>query len=399
MQKIREQEILGRDLRANPRYELVLLDRLEPELRRTLTNLEKDPDFYGVLRPGDGSGLGLKSVDRDTALLFLTLREPGALPAYVRRMAGESAPRVAAQLVADGILEIAQTAGGEGGFVSGAAAFGLLWEEGAEGRGGRLAELSLAALRHGQALATSDPLRLSLCLYGFNRRPLTPAWKRLLADAAAVERHLGIGPGGPHRRLLEQGWSRLSGASDAWLSWRRRGSDGGGLSATGATWKLYVSPVPEALAGGFGRIVDALTAARAPQFKIGTDAAGLLRPDKIVAYFESFERLAAAAEAVAGRLDGTPAQGVPFTSEIGGGGLVSWGVDPPGDPRGQWNGRESWRLWLTHRLAVALLGGKLAGKNAEGSGVEPWRFALERLRLEGVDTDSWTPSGRLFPED
>ena len=403
MRNLREQQILTRDLRANPRYELVPFDRLEPELRRTLANLEKEPGFYGVLRPGDGSGLGVKSVDRDTALLFLTLREPGPLPAYVRSMAGESAARVAAQLVADGILEIADIAGVDGGFVSGPAAFGLLWEEGTEGRGGRLAELSLAALRYGQALVIADiadPLRLSLRLYGFNRRPLTPAWKRRLADAAAVERHLGIGPGGPHRRLLDQGWSRTSrtSSSDVWLSWRRRGSnsDGGGLPATGATWKLFVSPAPEALADGFGRILDALTAARTPQFKIGSDAAGLLRPDKMVAYFGSFERLAVAAEAVTERLGGTPAQGVPFTSEIGGGGLLSWGVDPPAD---QWSGRESWRLWLTHRLAVALLAGKMGGKNAATSGVEPWRFALERLRLEGVDTDTWTPGGRLFRED
>jgi hypothetical protein len=116
----------------------------------------------------------------------------------------------------------------------------------------------------------------------------------------------------------------------------------------------------------------------------------LLRPDKLVAYYPSFERLAAAADAVAGRLAGTPAQGVPFTAEIAGGGLLSWGVDPP--PEGSWSGGESWRLWLTHRLATALLAGKQA------TGVEPWRFALERLRLEGVDTDSWTPGARLFRE-
>ncbi len=391
MQKIREQEILGRDLRANPAYELVLFDRLEPDLRKALASLEKEPGFYGVLRPAAPSSGNLKSVDRDTALLFLTLREPGRLPGYVRLLSGEGAARVAAQLVADGVLEIAR----DGAFVSGATAFDLLWEEGsgeARGGGGRLAELSRAALRYGQSLALTDPLRLSLRLYGYNRRPLTPAWKRLLPDAAAVERHLGIGAGGPHRRLLDRSWSR-SGPSDSWLSWRRRGKDDGGrLAANGATWKLYVSPAPEALADGFGRILDALAATRAPQFKIGTDAAGLLRPDKMVAYFPSFERLAAAAEALTERLDGTPAQGVPFTSEIGAEGLLSWGVDPPADSR--WSGRESWRLWLTHRLAMALL----SGKKSEAPGAEPWRFALERLRLEGVDTDSWTPGGTLFRE-
>ena len=306
-------------------------------------------------------------------------------------MSGGAAARVAAQLVADGILEIAS----EGAFVSGATAFKLLWEEGGDARGGRLAEISRAALVYGQRLALTDPLRLSLRLYGYNRRPLNAAWKRLLPDAGAVERHLGIGAGGPHRRLLDRGWTR-NGPSEAWLSWRRRGvDDGGRLAASGATWKLYISPTPEALAEGFGRILDALSASRAPQFKIGADAAGLLRPDKMVAYFPSFERLASAAEALTERLGGTPAQGVPFTSEIAAEGLLSWGVDPPADSSSQGSGRESWRLWLTHRLAVALLSGK---KSETTGGVEPWRFALERLRLEGVDTDSWTPGGTLFRE-
>jgi hypothetical protein len=376
-----KEEVLRRELRANPRYELVLSDRLEPAVRKSLTDLEKDPGFYGVLR----SETGLKAVDRDTALLFLTLREPGPLPDYVRRISGTDAAVTVARLVADGVLEIADG----GGFVSGAAAFDLLWDGGSEEpSGGRLAALSIAALRYSQALAIDDPLKLSLRLYGYNRRPLTPAWKRLLPDAEAVERHLGIGPGGPHRRLLDQEWVR-TGPSASWLSWRLLGE--GNSSSAGGTWKLYVSPKPEALAEGFAKILDALAAARTPQLKIGSSAAGLLRPDKMVAYYPSFEHLAAAADTVAERLAGTPAQGVPFTSEIAGGGLLSWGVDPP--PEGSWSGGESWRLWLTHRLATALL----AGKSAEG--VEPWRFALERLRLEGVDTGSWTPGARLFHQD
>src|SRR6185295_16193880 len=111
MRRIREPEVLGRELRANPHYELVLSDRLEPELRRSLADLEKDPGFYGVLRSRSGSGTSVKAVDRDTALLFLTLREPGPLPSYVRRI--PDAADTVARLVADGVLEIAT----EGGFV------------------------------------------------------------------------------------------------------------------------------------------------------------------------------------------------------------------------------------------------------------------------------------------
>ncbi len=396
-------DILTRDFRANPRFELVLFDRLPREERRALADLAREPGFYGVLRPGDGSsgsGLGLKSVDRDTALLFLTLREPGPLPSYVCSQLGAAALRtVVGRLVADGVLEVESG----GAFLSGAAAFELLAEGAARsatsGGSGRLAELSLAALRYGQALAVDDPLLLSWRLYCFHRRPLTPAWKRLLPAAEAVEAHLGIAPGGGARRLLDRSWSRTA-PVEGWLSWRARARRAAGPAASsaaeGPTWKLYVSPVPEALAASFGEILEALTAARADQFKVGADAAGLLRPDKIVAYFPSFERLAAAAETLAGRLAGAPAHGVPFTSEIGGGGLLSWGVDPPRSQR-TWSEGESWRLWLTHRLARALLAARVQSADTSvDPAAEPWRFALERVRLEGVDTATWTPGALLW---
>jgi hypothetical protein len=376
-------DLLARDLRANPVYELVLGDRLSPGERRSLDSLRKDPDFYGVLRPRDpASGLGIKSVDREIALLFLTLREPGPLPSYVRTVLGGETARTVARLVADGILEVDEG----GAFVSGPAAFA---GAGGQAGRGRLAELSLAALRYGQALGVDDPRTLSFRLYGYNHHPVTPRWKRLLASPGAVETHLGIAAGGARRRLLDRFWTPLE-PTAAWLSWHLRSGEHPSR-ADGAAFKLYVSPAPEALAEGFGEILEALAAARAPRFKIGADAAGLLRPDKIVAYFSGFERLAEAAEAVAARLGGVAAQGVPFTSEIAGDGLTSWGADPPAGA-GAWGRSESWRLWLTHRLARALLDARAAGP----AGIEPWRFAVERVRLEGVDPETWTPGSLLL---
>jgi hypothetical protein len=382
-------EILGRGFRANPAFDLVLYDRLPPEERKALAELRKDPDFYGILRPREGaSALGVKSVDRETALLFLTLREPGPLPSYMEALLGEAALRTVARLVADGILEVEHG----GGFVFGAAALPVLGAgEGGSGESGetagRLAEISLAALRYGQDLDVEDALDLSYRLYGYNRRPLTPRWKRLLGDGDAVLAWLGVGPGGRWRRDIDRGWELRGGSKDWWLSWHSR-AQVDGLTGSGATWKLYISPAPEVLPESFGAILEALAAARAPQFKVGADAWGILRADKIVSYFPSFELLAAAADALASRLSGMPAQGVPFTSEIGGDGLLSWGVDPPREESAA--GRESWRLWLTHRLARSLISARSA--KAE----EPWRFALERVRLEGVDTDTWTPGAMLW---
>jgi hypothetical protein len=379
--------LLGRDLRSSPSHELVLYDRLPEAARSALAELAQDPGFYGVLRHRDTAAL--KSVDRDTALLVYTLRQPGPLPAYVRTQLGETAPRLISRLVADGVLEIEL----DGTFVSGPAALTELGELGGEAGGssgeGRIAAISVAALRYGQALPLDDPFLLAWRLYSYNRQPLTPAWQRRLPTAEAVERWLGIDRGGANRKLLDGAWSPLS--MDGWLSWQSRSRSAATGHAGGPTWKLYVSPRPEALAESFGAVLAALTAARAAQFKVGRDAGGLLRPDKIVSYFPSWERLAAAAGAVLERLDGVPAQGVPFTAEVGGAGLVSWGVDPPEAERSTLGGgRESWRVWVAQRLAWSLLAAR--GE----SGTEPWRFALDRVRLEGVDTDTWAPSAALW---
>ncbi len=434
----------------------MLFDRLPARDRRRLAALARAPDHYGVLRPRPGSGLGLQAVDRETALLVLTLARPGPLPGYVTARLGEAAARSAlARLVADGVLEIegdagdtddssdardardagdardargasdardagAAGAGGDGGaaggpgrFVSGAAAMGLLVGaptavEGAAGAAGMLAELSHAALRHGEELARTLPgieaRELSLRLYGYNRRPLTPAWRRALPSPAAVRGYLGVAPGGACHGLAARFWHEEPPAAGAvWLHWRSRSpampaglssfSGGAGPAATGRpTYKLYVGVPAEALPEAFGAILDGLAAAGAPGFKVGAGAAGLLRPDKLVAYFPAFEGLAAAAAALGERLEGLAPQGVPFSAAVGSGGLLSWGVDPPGLGGGGWDPqRTSWRLWLTDRLARALL----AAVRAEAA-LAPWRFAVERVRLEGVDPATWVPAGGLW---
>jgi hypothetical protein len=86
---------------------------------------------------------------------------------------------------------------------------------------------------------------------------------------------------------------------------------------------------------------------------------------------------------------------VPFSCELGDrDGLLSWGVDPPRSEHTlEWQERESWRLWLTNRLALALVGARL-----DGGALEPWRYALARVELEGVDTATWAPLGDLWAD-
>lgn len=385
------QEIQDASFRANPDYELVLFDRLPPDQQDALQELRKDRDFYGILRPARAAGLSIKSVGQDTALLFLTLQTPGRLPGYVRARLGEQCNQVVTELVLDGVLEVEAS----GTFVSGPAAYGLICggepmaaEQGAIGR------LSLEALKYAQALEITDSLKLSARLYFYNRQPVSPEWERRLPTLEAVREFLGIQAGGSNQSVLQRDWSRvsLSAPYDGWLMWKLRHAAEESERA-GPLYKLYVSPMADSLREAFGATIDVFTRRRAPCFKVGNDVYGLLRPDKMVAYFPRFEPLQEAADELGRALAGCPAQGVPFTAAMAGDGLLSWGIDPPREQQTLgWQERESWRLWVTNRLATALL----AAKANPMTGVEPWQFAMERLRLEGVDTEAWAPAETIW---
>jgi len=392
MPDLSAQEMAQKSFRASPNYELVLYDRLSPEMQGALRGLQDDPDFYGVLCPRRESSLGLKSACRDTALLFLTMQTPGPLPSYVHVQAGHTWREAVIQMVLDGILEIEH----EGAFLSGAAAHGLFYRRAArDAVPNAIAFLSREALIYAQKLPLSSAQALSQRLYEYNHQPLTPTWKRLYSSPAAVEQRLGFQPGGPNRRLLDAHWKPISAESaKGWFSWNAR-HPRTAHSAGETTFKLYVSPEPAALPDAFAALLESSASLGALAFKVGKDVRGLLRPDKMVLYFCSRDALAQGAERLRRELEGCPAQGVPFTAAVTPNGLLSWGADPPrGAQTPLPHARASWRLWVTHRLARALL----AARAAPSVTVEPWQFALDRLRLEGVDTETWAPHQRMWAE-
>jgi hypothetical protein len=237
-------------------------------------------------------------------------------------------------------------------------------------------------------------------MYFYHRLPASPDWRRRLATPEDVAAHLGTAPGQPGFSALERDWSPvvLAPPYDGWQMWRRRREHEREKAVvdTPIAYKLYVSPRTEVLAEAFAATCDAALEANAPRFKVGKDVYGLLRPDKVVVYFSRFEDLQAATDRLHRRLAGCPAHGVPFTAELDCEGLLSWGTDPPRDAQMlDWQERESWRLWLTNRLATALV----AARTSRLRNVEPWRFALERVRLEGVDTRTWTPDPAIWGTD
>jgi hypothetical protein len=363
--------------RANPGYELVLGDRLAAAERATVLG---DASMYGVLRPRHGTSLSPRAVSADTALLFMTLGEPGTVPGYARSALAEGNGAALARLIADDVLEVQR----DGAFVSGIRATEPSPFGESDGGSGRIGELSRAALTYAESLVGLSDEEVAMRIYCYGRRPATAAVRRLdersLCDSA----------------VSRTGWipEPLSESRRAhWRSWRPRG----GGPAAPVAYKLYVSPALEDVETALSAVAETLAAIPGViSFKLGVGAEGLCRPDKLVAYFERLDDLREAAARLTPALDGCSAQPVPFTAAITNDGLLSWGADPPALKEAT-----SWRMWVAQRLAEYL--GDAARTPADGDGngdgdrdVAPWRHALARLRLAGIDTATWTPAGGMW---
>jgi hypothetical protein len=360
-------------LRSNPHFGLVPFDRLPAAELDTFRSLSEDPTCFGILVPPEGSVLPVKSVSRDAALLFMSLREPACLPNLLEQLFGADAGERMRQLVLDGVFEVEQS----GQFVSGAGALAVLGDrhDGASGASQR--SLSEEAIAYAAAFELLPAQELATRLYCFNTAPGRPELHRrfrnddrllsfLLKDDAIV-------------RLLRSRWRREI-VGDSWLGWH------GGDSVEPAAYKLYVSPALQDLPRTFEAAIDAFAKTQCAGFKVGRGAFGLLRPDKLVAYFSGLDSLQRAAELIHRSAGDARAQGVPFTAPIDSDALLSWGMDPPRFEQVlQAQQLQSWRQWLTGRIAVYLLAARQAGGDVHS-------FVRNRVQLDGVDPRSWTPN-------
>jgi hypothetical protein len=384
---LRHEPIAGAVLRASPAFELVPFAHLPPAQLALLGDLTGDPGYYGILRPARGTGLAIKAVGHEMARLFESLRAPrvGLENRSSDDIDSPAAPQLA-RLVLDGVLEIET----DRGFVSGPDAAPLILDSVAPPAATTAtARLSLAALRYAQSLPVDDPMSLSARLYFYNRRPVSPRWRNRLTHPGAVAAFLGLDDGGPNDVRLSAQWRERSSPGDVergWRRWRRRGIGSAG-NTPGPTFKLYVSPAVDHLREALQTTIAVLSDSVADDFKVGGTEQGILRPDKIVVYFRDRDALDAVANRLTSELTGITPHGVPFSADVSGDGLISWGVDPPEAPQVLWRQGESWRLWVTNRLATALL----AARRSAAQAVEPWQFAVARVRLDGVDPETWAP--------
>lgn len=360
----------ARLFRASASYRLVEPGALQSPLPPWLGAHAAHPAFGGVLVPTSDDFRVQRVITRDTARLFRSLARPGRCPRSIPL-------RALRALVLDGVVEVREGRH----YVSGAAARSCCVSPGEMSESpSATGRLSLAALQDAAALQLASPGVLARLLYHANTLPVTPAWRSRYPDSLSLERELRRSV--PHSAGLQPPETAGRGA---WLSWERQTHRG----ALGTIWKLYVSPMPDHLA-------PALAAASqqrdAFSMKVGRDVANILRPDKMVLYFATLRQLHRAARQLDRDLAGVPAHGVPFTGQCGPSALLSWGADPAGrGTAAPWSGDDSWRAWLTQRLATAMV----QAVRDPGCTVPPWQYAMERVSLDGVNVRSWTPSGRV----
>jgi hypothetical protein len=375
--------------RLNPAYDFVTLGNLSSRRKRLLGSIPRSPGFCGVVWPRE-PGLAVKSVCRQTAELLRALRRPGPIPESVRTRGGGEWRRDVASLVLDRVLEVEQN----GAFLGGVDALQAIVETRTRLiPRGSLARLSTDAVQYAQALELTDIAQLSSRLYFYHRRPLAPRFQRQFSSVTDLYTHLSP-PGSGTRRRLETCWQAVASnkPNAFWLHWQANETRSRSPVISGCH-KLYISPENSAIVEAFIASVKILSDSPALAFKVARESHGLLRPDKLIAYFSNARDLGETSIRLARELKGCPAHGVPFTAGIAGGGLLSWGIDPPGEESPELQGGlTSWRCWVTSRLASALV----TAQFSHSSQIEPWRFALERLRLEGVSPETWRPEKNLW---
>lgn len=366
---------LDRDVRLNPAYRLWNLAELPEAERKALWDLGVDPLLaHGLITADAGSGLPDKVVDRAGTDLLDELRCSAHFPIdAVERFL---------PLLLDDVLQVDL----DGEFVGGPRAYLNLAGDPDEWPAlDRLAGLSQDAVGYAERLGSFSVEHLTARLYCFFRIPLAPRWRHRYPDMDSVLEI--VGHNNP-RSSLTRHWTRYGESlSEDWISWRRK--DEHPLRAAAFPYKLYISPAMEAIEDAMTVMVDALTESGAMAFKLGSDAPGLLRPDKAVVYLRDNVELERVARAVERALGGFPAHGVPFTAQLAEEGLISWGGDPEAGEEPVGAETESWRLSICRRLAENLVAAGRAGLTQGW----PARFALARLALDGVDVTTFAPSG------
>ena len=375
-------------LRPGSSYQLQEWNQLAVSDQEMLAGLSSERELYGLFQPlSSFTHLTKKVAYKEVALLYLHLKENDGLPHYLFVADQEGYAETISQLVLDSILEIAY----EGSFVSGPGAIRAIYGETLleqDAIPSDLSRLSMEAIRYALLLRDQDRRSLSQKLYAFNTIPWDANAKAVFLSAQPFIDFLFPTQNQEIRELLSKHWvsNHLTGKK-YWLSWwKKSGTDPFLITSDKPTYKLYISPAVGDLPKILERVIPLISHSAATNFKIGGSLEAILRPDKMLVYFETHEGLMDIALILKKELSGFTAQGVPFTAQIDESGLLSWGLDPPDTDVLSQIEAGSWRMKVTDQLALAIIQSRNENLPIE----ESIAFIRAKLLSVGINIMDWT---------
>lgn len=181
-------------------YELVSFERLSVSERASLGDAEHRKNLFGILKPLQ-SGYNVKVVDCDTALLLLTLTQPGQLPHFALASMRNTSPIL--RLIADSVLAVRI----DGHFLTGADAFSRICPLSSElASSTTTGKLSLRALRLASEIAVPNAAFIADRLYCYNRLPPDPFWVSKLGQARHLLSYRPASTEPSFAELLQANW-------------------------------------------------------------------------------------------------------------------------------------------------------------------------------------------------
>lgn len=320
----------------------------------------------------------IKAIPADTAGLLRQLLAPRSIFEITKELQVPNGLDVIAALALDEVVEVEI----DGKYRSGFSLARHLTVAPSSEPTNVLSQLSIRALDYCVASSFDGAMDLAWRLYNYNRLPVTPSKTMFWSQHEQIVQMVTNGKRERQQALQDQyECLPLRSGEAPWIIWRSKTVPHNRRS----TCKLYVSPQPASMAELFPAVIDRLLAMGPAAFKIGNGAPGLMRPDKFVAYFHDTAQLAHDAWAGFPTVCAADVQGVPFSAQLDSHGMLSYGEDPLRSGHLPGHADDSWRIWVCNRLASAIV----TALNDRASNVEAREFALLRMRLWGVDPQSW----------
>lgn len=305
-------------------------------------------------------------LSKDLALLLFSLSEPSLLPEYYRRNFGHNRLLDLLELVRLNFIEVKI----ESSFLSGVEAVDVLNNRYADIHN-RLCAISENAVRRSVHLNISNVQKNFQYLYTYNTFPIHPQSKLEYANDLDFIFSSGFNQNSWNVSSNIEGWHYFVNHS--------------GLAKTKkSNYKLYISPVPRNVPLVMQAAGKVLASIKDMSFKVGRGIEGLARPDKMIAYFSSYDLLSEAADRILEETKGVEAQGVPFSVAIDSAGLLSWGMDVY-TTEGE---NQSWRQWMVNSIIQSIGDGNMRTPD------EAWTDVSMALHNEGIDPWTFIPNER-----